>query len=92
MGHTKRVNAVRWIREKNASYETELLSASSDGTAIVWSSKGDAYQKYILKGHEDGVNIVEGIYQGENKDNLLVVTASIDSTVRFWKRHKFGGK
>lgn len=71
--------------------EKEIVSASSDGTAIIWSLVEDNYKSVIVKGHEDGVNIIDAIYISADKSALLVVTASIDSTVRIWLRKEYGG-
>lgn len=77
--HTNRVNSVRWIRGRNL--ETELVSGSADGKAIVWSLKGDTYVPFVLAGHEDNVNFVDALYKN---DLTVVVTASMDSTIKIW--------
>lgn len=50
-GHTKRVNAVKWINNLNGSFQNSFVSASVDTTAIVWIREQENYiPKYVLKG------------------------------------------
>lgn len=90
--HKARVNSVRWIT--GCEYETELVSGSSDGTAIVWTYSEDKkqYLPNFLKGHNLNVNIVDGIYKNKDTKSVIVVTASVDSTVRIWCRLNKTGK
>ncbi|KAF2896230.1 hypothetical protein ILUMI_09946 [Ignelater luminosus] len=85
-GHSKRVNSVRWISGIGDYEETELVSGSSDGTAIVWSYKEGNYVPFILKGHEDTVNRVDGFYKLGYLKYTVIVTASLDCTVKIWTR------
>ncbi|RZB40823.1 elongator complex protein 2 [Asbolus verrucosus] len=81
VAHTKRVNSVRWI--VGVEYETELVSGSTDHTAIVWSWKDGKYIPFVLKGHESNVNIVDGLYKS---NTTVVVTVGMDSTLKIWCR------
>uniref|UniRef100_A0A8C6VEX4 Elongator complex protein 2 n=1 Tax=Naja naja TaxID=35670 RepID=A0A8C6VEX4_NAJNA len=40
-GHTERINCVKWIRRKDGSYETELISGGSDKTLILWEIQNE---------------------------------------------------
>ncbi|XP_050665246.1 elongator complex protein 2 [Leptidea sinapis] len=82
--HQSRVNNVKWLRKPDGS-STELVSASADKTAVVWSLKDGAWRATSnLLGHQDSVTTVYGIYTGD--DELTVFTGSIDSTVKVWTR------
>lgn len=88
-GHLGRVNAVKWIKNSD-KYETELISGSVDGTVVLWESaenKAEYKSVCILKGHEGSVTCVAGQYLSTNSINreTLVLSASIDSTVRLWR-------
>ena len=77
--------------------EDELVSGSTDGTAIVWQRTGMkvAWQQYaVLTGHTNAVNAVCSMCVPNSKgtERTLVVTASADSTVKIWERSKKGGK
>nr|CAD7425463.1 unnamed protein product [Timema monikensis] len=91
--HTARVNSVKWIRHADKSPETELVSASSDGTAVVWSKDdvGGYLPSTVLQGHESAVTLADGRYVNDGQGPLIVVTASVDSTVRIWRRTEQGG-
>lgn len=91
MGHSKRVNSVKWLRGHDVTHELELVSGSADSTVTVWSLKDGRYEAVILEGHESNVNIVDGLYQHENHVNAVIVSASMDNTVRVWLRPKPGG-
>ncbi|KAJ9593552.1 hypothetical protein L9F63_014892, partial [Diploptera punctata] len=91
--HKDRVNSVRWIRCQNGISETELVSASTDCTAIIWTktNEGSFSPSSVLKGHQSAVTIADGIYiSGTKSDScklhLIVATASVDSTVKIWRR------
>lgn len=80
------MNSVRWIR--GVDYESELVSGSTDGTAIVWSldSNSGCYKPCTLAGHESNVNVVDGLYKDHEKRSVVVATISVDSTLRIWFR------
>ncbi|XP_044261975.1 probable elongator complex protein 2 [Tribolium madens] len=80
VGHTKRVNSVRWLSE--AGQPNELVSGASDHTAIVWRLNDGKYVPFVLQ-HESIVNIVDGIYKNEG---VVVVTVGMDSAVKIWFR------
>ncbi|KAJ3642069.1 hypothetical protein Zmor_024887 [Zophobas morio] len=82
IGHTKRVNTVRWLG--GSSDKNELVSGSTDHTAVVWSCREGVYNPYTLKAHESTVNLVDGVYK---KEGTVVVTVGMDSTVKIWFRN-----
>ncbi|XP_044731551.1 probable elongator complex protein 2 [Chrysoperla carnea] len=80
--HTDRVNSVCWIRKcEEDNGPLDILSGSTDKTAILWRNIDGKYIPHVLAGHENGVTVVHGIYVN---DVLYLVTASIDSTVKVW--------
>ncbi|EFA10370.2 putative elongator complex protein 2-like Protein [Tribolium castaneum] len=76
VGHTKRVNSVRWLSG------AELVSGACDHTAIVWKLTGGKYAPMVLQ-HESIVNIVDGICKNEG---VVVVTVAMDAVVKIWFR------
>ena len=85
--HSDRVNVVRWIKSKNKCIETEIISASSDGTAIIWSKEKNDYNVTSIIHINDPLSICHAIYTSENsKSNLLICTGSINGDFRLWKR------
>nr|XP_022902436.1 probable elongator complex protein 2 [Onthophagus taurus] len=87
--HTKKVNAVKWIR--GVSYEKEFVSCSADGNVIVWSLKDKSYNPVVLEGHKGTVSILEAMYKDETGDYAIVVSAGVDSTIRIWSREVLEG-
>ncbi|GJQ80997.1 hypothetical protein Trydic_g23426 [Trypoxylus dichotomus] len=83
--HKDRVNTVKWIAGNED--ETELVSGSSDKTAIVWTLEGDEYVPFVLSGHESNVNVVDGLYLDNASKHLIIATGSADSMIRIWIRH-----
>lgn len=83
-GHKKRVNTVKWIRRDFDENETEFISGSDDGKAIIWNiNDTNNTSTAICSGHESGVNVVETIY---TKDHLTIATSSSDSTIKIWQK------
>lgn len=76
------MNSVCWIQKCAEGNESlDILSGSTDKTAILWKNIDGKYIPHVLAGHENGVTVVHGIYIN---DVLYLVTASIDSTVKVW--------
>lgn len=92
VGHSKRVNSVRWLSGKDIVHESELVSGSADGTICIWTATGMEYKCSKLTGHESNVNIVDGIYKRSDKTDAVVVSVSMDCTAIIWKRHLPIGK
>lgn len=84
---------MRWITGSGCNSETELVSGSTDNTAIVWSldKEKESYVHAVLAGHSSNVNVVDGVYKNAEKGSLVVVTVSVDSTVIIWCRPAFKG-
>lgn len=83
------MNSVRWLRGLNVKKEVEIVSGSTDSLAIVWNLENGT--SFSLKGHDLNVNIVDGLYKGNNYENTVVVTASMDCTVKIWQRKQING-
>lgn len=74
--HTAKVNTVKWISEH------EFLSGAYDKLCILWNIEDpNAPKIWKLVGHEDGVTFVDAI---RIKDEWLIATTSLDSTIKFW--------
>ncbi|CAH1104108.1 unnamed protein product [Psylliodes chrysocephalus] len=84
--HTKRVNSVKWLTGKDIINEKELISGSTDGDVCVWTLVDDKYESVILKSHTLNVNIVDGLYKGENCSSAVIVSISMDRTAKIWFR------
>lgn len=83
MKHTKRVNTVRWLKSCKQDKEIYFLSGSDDKLAILWNIHNpDDVKSFELKGHESGVNAVDGL-QREGGEWILA-TAAADSTIKLW--------
>ncbi|XP_057671007.1 elongator complex protein 2 isoform X1 [Diorhabda carinulata] len=84
MKHTKRVNSVKWLCGKQISYETELISGSTDSTVCVWKLVENYYEPEVLEGHSSNVNIVDGLQRIDK--STLIVSISMDHTAKIWYR------
>lgn len=83
MRHTKRVNTVRWLKSFQQDKEIYCLSGSDDKLAILWNLENpDDVKSYELKGHESGVNAVDGLQRSNGE--WLLATAAADSTIKLW--------
>lgn len=75
-----------WIAAAQASDDGNfVVSASSDGTARVWSTV-NAAPVALLAGHSDGVNRALFV-PGQEPGKMNVITAGADGTVRRWDLH-----
>lgn len=82
--HKSKVNSVKWLYKSDGTC-TELVSCSADKTAAIWTLVDNVWKvTSTLSGHTDGVTCVHGLYT--EKNDLLVFTGSIDSTIRVWER------
>ena len=70
------------------------MSASTDGTAVVWTkSDGHNFSPTLtLKGHQSTVTFADGIHMHNVKGSageksLIIATASVDCTVKIWRKH-----
>ncbi|XP_055839454.1 elongator complex protein 2 [Episyrphus balteatus] len=80
--HTKRVTTVKWIAKSPNATETEFISGSDDGLAILWDiSNPSQVTTKVLKGHESGINFLDGVYVN---GKLTIATASTDSSIKLW--------
>ncbi len=57
----------------------EILTASSDGTALIWDFKGKIVK--MLKGHKDAIN--SAVFSA---DNTMYLTSSDDKTAIIWDK------
>lgn len=92
VGHTKRVNSLKWLSGNDIEHESELVSGSADGTVCVWTFNKNEYKPSLLIGHESNVNIVDGMYKSACQRQAVIVSASMDCTVVIWIRQTPDGK
>ncbi|KAI8793258.1 elongator complex protein 2 [Biomphalaria glabrata] len=92
IGHTDKVNCVKWINN-GIQDEFEIVSGSTDSTINVWQYRQDSAASEpicTLKGHTGSVTCLSALYLDMENDSesreTLIVSASIDSTVRIWSR------
>ncbi|KAJ1834374.1 ribosome biogenesis protein ytm1 [Coemansia sp. RSA 2711] len=80
-GHESAVKCVAAASlEPTKRSKVEIVSGSQDQTAIAWGSKsGQRKALYVARGHTDSIEAV-----AINPANTHFVTASADSTIRFW--------
>lgn len=72
LGHTDRVNCVRWLDAQ------QFVSCSTDKTVLLWK---DNEVSARLAGHQSSVTVANGLLsQG------IVVSGSADSTMKVWTR------
>lgn len=77
MEHTKRVNTVKWLDEHR------LISGADDANAVLWQvDDTGAKKRILLKGHESGVNAVDGVLRPTGI--WLLATAAADNTIKLW--------
>lgn len=87
--HTARVNTVKWIEIPNATSSNrnaQFISGADDTNCIIYSvsdifSPVAEITTQILSGHTAGVKAIDAKYVN---DQLLVVTASADETLKIW--------
>lgn len=95
-GHKSRINAVKWIKSENKDPETEILSCSSDGTAIIWSKIHDNFKcTSILKVGEivtfgNYLYIANNTFNATSFKSLLICTGSSTGDLKLWLRNEDG--
>ncbi|KAJ1820174.1 ribosome biogenesis protein ytm1, partial [Coemansia sp. RSA 2598] len=78
-GHDLAVKSVAAASPQGKS-KVEFISASQDCTAVAWGTKrGQQKALYAARGHTGSIDAV-----AINPSNTHFVTASADSTIRFW--------
>ncbi|KAJ2000437.1 ribosome biogenesis protein ytm1 [Coemansia thaxteri] len=78
--HDSAVKCVAAVRDAAKRSKVELISGSQDRTAVAWGTKsGQRKPLYAARGHTDSIDSV-----AVNPSNTHFVTASADSTIRFW--------
>ncbi|XP_053373737.1 elongator complex protein 2-like [Mercenaria mercenaria] len=95
-GHKANINCIKWIPKRDYEEETELVSGSVDKTVRVWEKNEETYiVRQILVGHSAPVTALDALYvtsgngessQGKQLCRTVIVTASVDSTVKIWTR------
>ncbi|XP_015587414.1 probable elongator complex protein 2 [Cephus cinctus] len=92
--HSGRVIGLRWIKKPDLQPETEFLSASNDGTAIIWSKTSDTFEPTSILKNTDALTIANALYVPEDDNSssedyhtLIICTGSINGDFKLWKRN-----
>lgn len=95
--HKEHVNTVRWIKGKNTNVETEILSSSVDGNAIIWSKRDDNFECSSVINVNDILTFSNALYISElvsQEDKtfpkLLICIGSIKGDLQIWLRGTSG--
>ncbi|CAL7943550.1 unnamed protein product [Xylocopa violacea] len=95
--HKDRVNTVRWIKRRDSKAESELLSSSVDGTAIIWSKKNESFECSSVIEIGDIVTFSNSMYisdhdfqNNEAFPKLLICTGSVAGDFKVWSRDTSG--
>lgn len=96
--HRDRVNTVHWIKPRNSAPESELLSGSVDGTAIIWSRDRNTFRCTSVLNVENAVRRVAAVAFADSlqlSDNvpsvmlakLLICTGTVNG-IKLWLREE----
>lgn len=92
--HKDRVNTVRWIKRKNLKPESEILSSSVDGCAVVWSMREQRFECSSVIEIGDILTFSNALYlsdeAGETFNELLICTGSVKGDLKVWLREANG--
>ncbi|KAJ8670859.1 hypothetical protein QAD02_002118 [Eretmocerus hayati] len=92
--HSGRVNAVQWIRFSSSSKpEVELISCSSDGSAIIWTMvdpKSVSFQPRYTLMHNKPIKICDAVYHPKSEMELVICTCTINGCAQIWSRNDHG--
>lgn len=93
--HTDQVTKVHWIKPRNTTQESELLSGSADGTVIIWSKINHSYQCTSVLNINEKVIAADSLQLTDNISlnkqvfaELLICTGSIKNGLKIWLRKK----
>ncbi|XP_043668113.1 probable elongator complex protein 2 [Vespula pensylvanica] len=91
-GHKNRVNTVQWIKFGNGDPETEILSCSSDGTAIIWSNIHGSFKCTSILNVGEIVTFSNYLYLDNTFNDisfnkLLICTGSSTGELKLWLRN-----
>ncbi|XP_076247466.1 elongator complex protein 2 [Calliopsis andreniformis] len=91
--HKGRVNTVRWIKHRNLEAESELLSSSVDGTAIIWTKIKNIFECTSIIEAGDILTFSNYLYlpnsETQNHSDflkLLICTGSVKGELKLWFR------
>lgn len=91
--HMSKVKIVKWIKREEDKIENELLTASIDGTIIIWNvNDDDLYNPDINLSLGDSLTTADAIYIDDNTDDdykkrdLLICGSSFNEIFSVWQR------
>lgn len=96
--HKDRVNTVRWVKHRNSEAESELVSSSVDGTAIIWSRPNDNFECTSVIEAGDILTFSNSLYLSNHDSQndktfflkLLTCTGSDKGELKLWLRDSHG--
>ena len=95
--HKDRVNTVRWVKHRNSEAESELVSSSVDGTAIIWSRPNDNFECTSVIEAGDILTFSNSLYLSNHDSQndktflkLLTCTGSDKGELKLWLRDSRG--
>ncbi|XP_017789956.1 PREDICTED: probable elongator complex protein 2 [Habropoda laboriosa] len=95
--HRERINTVRWIKRTQSKAESELLSSSVDGTAIIWSKLNEYFECSSVIEVGDILTFSNSLYLTDDDlqndeifSKLLICTGSIKGDLQIWLRNTSG--
>lgn len=98
--HRDHVNTVQWIKPGNGKPESEFLSSSADGTAIIWSklSGEETFQDTAVLHMDSNVQFADSLHLSDVpadipettsvSPKLLICTGSTNSEIKIWLREE----
>eukprot|EP01125_Pyxidicula_operculata_P019929 TRINITY_DN725_c1_g2_i1.p1 TRINITY_DN725_c1_g2~~TRINITY_DN725_c1_g2_i1.p1 ORF type:complete len:903 (-),score=225.84 TRINITY_DN725_c1_g2_i1:8-2644(-) len=91
VGHSGRINGVKWIRSnvpEKINESNEIVSASSDGSLRVWKRSTTVAGEWdciaVLADHKQSVTCLDCVTADDG--SVWVVSCSGDMTVKIWNR------
>ncbi|XP_011870635.1 PREDICTED: probable elongator complex protein 2 [Vollenhovia emeryi] len=85
--HRDHVNTVHWIKPGDGAPETELLSGSVDGTAVIWSGDGEnGFRCTSVLNVGSKVAFADSLWLSAASARLLICAGSISGAVQLWLR------
>lgn len=82
-GHSQKVTVTQWIKSTQSQNETEIISASADGSAIIWTRNSTSFSLSSVLKLGEPISICTTI---EKSSDLLIFLGSIHGTFQVWQR------
>lgn len=84
---------MQWVKPRNGAPESELLSASVDGTAIIWTRDRNEFRCTSVLNVESTVVFAESLQLSDNVPavtlaKLLICTGAVNGNIKLWLREE----